>query len=61
MLNLYTITFTNASGEVITRGFDTEREAGSYALALSEQGLDYQVVKSITKGFTDWANGIVNA
>lgn len=61
MPKLYTITFTNKSGETTTRGFDTEKQAASYALALRDQGLDYEVVKNIAVGFNDWANNIYNA
>lgn len=57
----YVVTFTNADSEITTRGFNTERELRGYILALSEQGIDFEITVNLGKGFTDWAKGVVNA
>lgn len=60
MNKAYSVKFTNADGEVVTRGFDTEKQVRGYTLALSEQGIKFEITHYVGRAFTDWAKGIVN-
>ena len=56
----YTVQFTNRDGEIVVRQFDTTQQAGSYCLALKEQGIEYTLTKHLAATFTNWAQGVVN-
>ena len=58
---IWIIKFTNADGDVVTREFVNKVTAGSYVMALQDQGIDYTVTKDLGRGLTNWAAGIVNA
>ena len=56
----YTVRFINRDGETVTRQFETTQQAGSYCLALKEQGIEYTVTKHVAAAFTNWAQGVIN-
>ena len=53
--------FTNADGQKTVREFATRKQAASYALALADQKISYEVTEREHQTFTDWRAQVMNA